>query len=113
MIDEAMVIRRNPRVVFRKLADEAGGVLLHLDTAAYHGLNEVGTLVWTLLEGAPTFGALLGDLRAQLEDVPSTFDAEISGFLEDLRQRDLVLLDAGSAHEVRGNGQAAGGASAG
>jgi hypothetical protein len=105
MIHERTVIRRNQRVVFRKLADEAGGVLLHLDTAAYHGLNEVGALVWTLLDGTPTFGALLDDLRGRLEDPPSMFDAEIGGFLEDLGRRDLVLLDDGA---TEGSGQAAG-----
>jgi hypothetical protein len=97
MIDEGTVIRRNPRAVFRKLAEGAGGVLLHLDTAAYHSVNEVGALVWTLLDGSPTFGALLLDLRGRLEDVPPTFEEEIGGFLEDLGRRDLVVLSSGPA----------------
>jgi len=96
MIDEGTVIRRNPRAVFRKLADGAGGVLLHLDTAAYHSVDEVGALVWTLLGDAPTFRALLDDLRRQLEGVPPTLDSEIGGFLEDLSERDLVFLSAGT-----------------
>ena len=41
-MDDAARIVPNPRAVYRKLADGAGGVVLHLDTAAYHGVNETG-----------------------------------------------------------------------
>ncbi len=43
------MIRKNPQVVYRTLAGE-GGVLLHLESGAYHGLYEVGTLIWGLLD---------------------------------------------------------------
>ena len=38
-IERDQMIRPNPRSTFRELAEGSGGVLLHLDTAAYHGLN--------------------------------------------------------------------------
>jgi hypothetical protein len=76
-------------VEFRSLGDEEGGVLLHLDTAAYHGLNGVGALAWSLLEGV-TFERLLEELRSQLEGVPPTFEEEIAEFLSDLAERDLI-----------------------
>jgi hypothetical protein len=44
------VIRRNPRVVSRELAAEGGAVLLHLESGAYHGLNETGILIWSLAD---------------------------------------------------------------
>ena len=50
MIEETTILRRNPRVEYRGMGEREGGVLLHLDTAAYHGLNEVGALIWRLLE---------------------------------------------------------------
>jgi Coenzyme PQQ synthesis protein D (PqqD) len=87
------VLRRNPRVEFRSLGDEEGGVLLHLDTAAYHGLNGVGALAWSLLEGV-TFEKLLEELRSQLEGIPPTFEEEIAEFLSDLAERDLIHLGA-------------------
>jgi Coenzyme PQQ synthesis protein D (PqqD) len=88
-LEPSTVLRRNPRVEFRSVGDEEGGVLLHLDTAAYHGLNGVGALAWSLLDGI-TFQKLLEELREQLEGIPPTFEEEIAEFVEDLAERDLV-----------------------
>ena len=57
------VIRRNPQVVYRELAGEGGAVLLHLDSGAYHGLNETGILIWSLIDGERTFDAIVRSIR--------------------------------------------------
>jgi hypothetical protein len=98
-LEPSTVLHRNPRVEYRSLGEEEGGVLLHLDTAAYHGLNGIGALTWSLLDGI-TFAKLLEELRAQLEGVPPSFEGEIAEFLDDLAQRDLVQYTAeGEDHE--------------
>jgi hypothetical protein len=97
MVEGGTIVKRSPRVEFRSLGEGEGGVLLHLDTAAYHGVNEVGSLVWSLLDQEPTFGGLLAELRARLEQLPPTFEAEISEFLDELAQRDLVHLESSPA----------------
>ena len=89
------MIRPNPRSTFRELAEGSGGVLLHLDTAAYHGLNGIGVAVWSLIQPGITFGALIDALRAQIPDAPPTLDDEIATFLGQLRERDLVLIGDG------------------
>jgi hypothetical protein len=78
------VISRNPQVVYRELAGEGGGVLLHLESGAYHGLNETGSLIWELLDGGRTFDALVAGLRERLADAPDRF-------LADLGERDLIV----------------------
>jgi hypothetical protein len=83
-------IRRNPQVVYRELAGDGGGVLLHLESGAYHGLNETGSLIWELLDGERDFTALVADLRDQLDDAPDDLGAETERFLADLRERDLI-----------------------
>jgi PqqD family protein of HPr-rel-A system len=83
-------LRRNPQVVYRELAGEGGGVLLHLESGAYHGLNETGTLIWELIDGQRDFAALVADLRERLDDAPADLDAEAERFLADLRDRDLI-----------------------
>jgi hypothetical protein len=88
-LEPSTVLRRNSRVEYRSLGEEGGGVLLHLDTAAYHGLNGVGALAWSLLDGI-TFGKLLEELRTRLEGVPPTFEEEIAEFLNELSERDLI-----------------------
>jgi hypothetical protein len=91
------MIRPNPRSTFRELAEGSGGVLLHLDTAAYHGLNEVGVAIWSLIGPGITFGGLLEALRAQIPDAPPSLDGDVETFLDELRRRDLVLIGDDSA----------------
>jgi hypothetical protein len=92
MMQSTTSIRRNPRAEFRSLGEDEGGVLLHLDTAAYHGVNGVGAVVWTLLDGI-TFEQLLAELRRKLDDTPPALESEISVFLDQLAERDLVVLE--------------------
>jgi Coenzyme PQQ synthesis protein D (PqqD) len=89
------MIRPNPRSTFRELAEGSGGVLLHLDTAAYHGLNGIGVAIWSLIQPGITFGALIDALRAQIPDAPPSLDDEVATFLDELRQRDLVAIADG------------------
>ena len=82
------MIRKNPQVVYRALAGE-GGVLLHLESGAYHGLNEIGTLIWGLLDEEKTFDQLVAELRDHLLDPPDDHPGEVERVLADLRERDL------------------------
>ena len=96
MIDERTVVRRNPKVEARGLGDEGGAVLLHVGTGAYHGTNDVGALIWETLEQPRTFDELLGALRSTLLDPPDEFSDEVSAFLTDLADRDIVVLEPAS-----------------
>jgi hypothetical protein len=84
------VVRRSPRAAFHPLAEGQGGVLLHVDTGAYHGLNRVGALIWEMLEPPVSFSSLLEGLRARFNDPPPAIGDEIQVFLEDLNARDLI-----------------------
>jgi hypothetical protein len=92
LIDVATLIQRNPRVAYHELSQTQGGVLLHLDTGAYHGVNEVGFLVWELIEQQMSFAALLDGLRERLVEPPRTLAEEIAVFIRALSERDLVTL---------------------
>jgi hypothetical protein len=98
MIDDGATIRPNPRVEHRTLA---GGeaVLLHLDTAAYHGLNQMGEAIWESLGEGQTFGKLVEAVRAMLDETPPQLRADLEGFVRALADRDLVLVE--QAHDVR------------
>ena len=89
LVDANGAIRTNPQAVYRELAG-GGGVLLHLESGAYHGLNETGSLIWDLLDGERDLTALVADLRQQLDDAPDDLGAETERFLADLRERDLI-----------------------
>ena len=66
-------------------------MLLHLETGQYHGINEVGCLIWNLIDGKRTRADLLAAIRSQINDPPSTIEADVDRFIDDLRQRDLLL----------------------
>jgi hypothetical protein len=89
MIDSGAVYHQNPRVEYRDLAEE-GGVLLHLDTASYHGINPVGALVWKLCEHGSTFVEIIAALRLELADAPPSLESDIAEFLHDMTTRELL-----------------------
>ena len=92
MIDSQTTVRRKPDVVFGALQEGEGGVLLHLLSGEYHGLNQLGCVIWGLMDSDRTFGDLVIDVRGQLEDPPASVEQDVSTFLEGLRDRDLVEL---------------------
>jgi hypothetical protein len=92
-IGRDQMIRPNPRSTFRELTEGSGGVLLHLDTAAYHGLNEIGVAIWSLIEPGISLGDLIAALRSKITDAPPSLDDDVTSFLDELRTRDLILID--------------------
>jgi hypothetical protein len=91
-IDPNTRIVPNPRAVYRKLAEGSGGVVLHLDTAAYHGVNETGALIWSTRE-------LLEALREEFVGAPASLDDEVAAFLTDLEERNLLAFETSAAAE--------------
>jgi coenzyme PQQ synthesis protein D (PqqD) len=83
-------IRRSAQVVARELGHDDGGVLLHLESGNYHGLNPSGWKIWCLIDGERTAGELVTELRARLDDAPPQLEEEVGRFLEGLRERDLI-----------------------
>lgn len=84
-------MEKNPKVVYRDLADGQGGVLLHLDTGAYHAVNPTGSAIWHLIDGAREEPQIVAALRERLDDTPADLDREVADFLSDLRERDLLV----------------------
>ena len=70
---------------------------MHLDTAAYHGINEFGTLIWERLETPRTLQSLVAELESVLADTPPGWGDDVRAFVEDLAERDLVSLSDAAA----------------
>ena len=94
MIEPTTKVHRNPRAVFRRLAEGSGGVLLHLDSTKYHGVNEVGAAIWELTESEISFGELVNALQGRLDDPPADLEGDVESFLAELTERELVELRA-------------------
>ena len=89
-IEPGSTLQKNEDVAFRRLAAGEGGVLLHLESGEYHGINEVGCLIWEHLDGERTVDGVAVAIRDGIEDPPSDLVDEVISFLESLRERDLV-----------------------
>ena len=87
-IEPGTSVRRSPRASFRRL-ENGSAVVLHLDTAQYHGLNEVGAAIWDLADGR-SFEEIVEGLREKLDDPPPGLENEVREFLEALRGRELI-----------------------
>ncbi len=92
MIGPQSKVRRNPQVTVRDLAEGEGGVLLHLETGAYHGVNPVGLLIWELLEEEKTVAELLQAIADRVEDPPPALESDVMDFLNDVTERDLLIV---------------------
>lgn len=92
MIESTAVIIRNPRVEYRKLADDGGAVLLNLETAAYHGLNMTGSLIWETIDQGMTLEELVPQVASLFDDAPKELADEITAFVENLVERDLLRV---------------------
>ena len=93
MIARESKLRRNPQVVVRDLAEGQGGVLLHLDSGQYHGLNPVGLVIWELIEDGSTVGEVVDRLRDRVEDPPPSLESDVLSFVASFHERDLVLVE--------------------
>jgi len=89
-------IRRSERAVFRELADGTG-VLLHLDSTAYHGVNRIGVLIWSLIDEGTTLSVLTDDVRSRVMDPPPEIAKDVEEFVRDLSSRELIVVEDTSA----------------
>ena len=80
----------SPQAVFRGMRD--GGVLLNLGSGQYHGINEVGVLIWRLLDGQRTVADVAVALREEVSGAPEDLEGYVREFLEGLRERELVTV---------------------
>jgi hypothetical protein len=85
-------ISKNAQVVSRALGEGEGGVLLHLESGQYHGLNGAGWMAWQVIDGHKGLVDIVTSLRQSFDDAPAHLEADITEFLEGLLARDLIAL---------------------
>lgn len=82
----------NVRAVARHVSSEAGGelVILNLETGQYHGLEQVGRLVWNRIQDGATVQELEQAVLAEYAVEPERCRQDLRALLEGLRKRGLV-----------------------
>ena len=84
------IVRPVEGVVFRRLQEGKGGVLLKLDSGAYHSLNETGAVLWELMALGRPLEDVTTEFRSLVDTRPVQLDDEIQDFFEQLNRRGLV-----------------------
>jgi Coenzyme PQQ synthesis protein D (PqqD) len=90
MIQSDTKLRRDPQVVYREIGSD-GGVLLHLESGQYHGVNHAGLAVWELLDGERTVADVIAEFRSWVDEAPGALDQDVKEFLGGLSTRRLAL----------------------
>jgi len=65
-------------------------VILHFDSGNYFGLNDVGTLVWKMIEQPRSVSDLRDAILNEYEVESDQCERELLNLLEELRQRGLI-----------------------
>lgn len=77
----------------RNLAEGEGGVLLHLGSGQYHGINPIGLVIWELIEDGCTVADIAERLRARVQDPPPSLESDVLRFVTSVHERDLLVID--------------------
>lgn len=92
MVDEASRIRRSADVAAHELGGDEGGVLLHLKSGQYHGVDTVGWTIWNLLDGTRSIAQITDALRERFPDAPDRLPQDVTEFIDGLLSRSLVEI---------------------
>lgn len=93
VIDERTRIKRRSVVAAHELGGSEGGVLLHLESGQYHGVDTVGWTIWGLLDGSRSVADLAGELQQRFPDATEHLTNDVKTFLQDLLERNLVEIE--------------------
>lgn len=78
------------RVVAQRAKDEV--VLLDLDAGTYFSLDEVGSRVWELCDGARTVTEILAMIVAEYDAPADVIESDVNRLLEELEAEALLVV---------------------
>ena len=92
VIDDKTRIKKGPQVAAQGLGASEGGVLLHLKSGQYHGVDNVGWVIWGLLDGSRDVAELADELRHRFPNAPDQLTDDVKNFIQGLLERELVEI---------------------
>ncbi len=85
-----MIPSRNPKAAARVVDGEA--VLVSSENGMLHSLNDVGTFIWSRMDGRTDLAAIATSLMAEYDVDRETAYADVESFCQALVEKKLVLL---------------------
>ncbi|WP_223428967.1 PqqD family protein [Tateyamaria pelophila] len=89
-LDTATAYVPSPDAIESRMGEET--VILHIVSGTYFGLDAVGTEVWDQLgqAGGQSPADVCTHVRATFAGAPDSVESEVTGFLEQLAEHDLI-----------------------
>jgi Coenzyme PQQ synthesis protein D (PqqD) len=87
-ISESSIVVANQEQISSDLGGEA--VILNLKTGIYHGLNEVGALIWTLIQEPKIVKDIKQTLLLEYDVETQQCDSDLIALLESLLAAGLI-----------------------
>lgn len=80
------------------LSQEVDGevVILDLQSGAYHGLNEVGARIWSLIQSCATLEEIVDVLLKEYDTELDTLRADLQAYIHSLVEAKLITLRNGT-----------------
>jgi hypothetical protein len=54
----------------------------------------IGCRIWELIDGERTADDIIEAIRGEVDDPPATLADDVTGFIDAMRERDLILANA-------------------
>ena len=86
-------VKPSSDVVVQELSD-GDGVLLHLRSEQYFGLDSVGMRMWSVLGSTPRLADAYEQLLAEYDVQPATLEQDLKAFVERLIERELLEISS-------------------
>ena len=67
-------------------------VVLHLDSGQYYGLNEIGTLVWNMVQTPKTVNEIKKGIFEKYEITEEVCEQDLLKLLQELMENDLIEI---------------------
>lgn len=93
-ISDSSVVVADKEQIFSDIGGEA--VILHLKTGIYHGLNEIGARIWTLIQEPKAVKDIRHTLLEEYEVEAERCDRDLIALLKDLLAAGLIEVNNGT-----------------
>ena len=81
---------RNPEIIAKSAEDEA--ILVIPQKGQVKVINEVGAIIWELIDGKRTIASIIEEIISQFDVDPITAESDVINFTTELYKRDIIYL---------------------
>jgi len=89
-LDKDILICRNRDQLFSEVDDEI--VMLSISKGEYYNLDEVGSIIWKMLEKPTTLEFVVENLQRKYDVTKDICENDILDFLEELMKKELIYM---------------------